>query len=121
MNNYDIKTEIKLVAYKVELSNKTIIRIDVEEFEKVVAAIATGSSVMLRQGFIANPNHIIDIIPDRERITEIIEWNQNNQHGIKYDGVKPKELMPLKDEFEAVRGRIENRLSGGSKPKELHG
>lgn len=121
MSNYDIKTSVKLIAYKVELSNKTVIRIDVDEFEKVVQAIATGSSVMLRQGFIANPNHIVDVVPDRERITEIIEWNQNNQHAIKYDGAKPKELLPLNDEFTAVREKIESRLSGGSKPKQLNG
>ena len=35
MSNYDIKTSVKLIAYKVELSNKTVIRIDVDEFEKI--------------------------------------------------------------------------------------
>ena len=118
--SYEIKNSIKLVAYKVELSNKTVIRIDVDEFEKVVQAIATGSSVMLRQGFIANPNHIVDVVPDRERITEIIENNRLNDFAIKHEGKKPMELLPLMDEFQVVREKIELRLSGGQKNKELN-
>ena len=117
--DYDFKERIVLKAYKVELSNKTTIRIDVDEFEKVVQAIATGSSVMLRQGFIANPNHIVDVVPDRERITEIVESNRLNDFAIKHEGKKPMELLPLMDEFQVVREKIELRLSGGQKNKEL--
>jgi len=107
-NNYmaEIKTTTKLAAYKVELSNGTKIQIDVEEVDKVLKAVNAGSAVILKRGIIANPNFVVDIVPDYERITEVVNENKLNAHAIKQGERKPAGLLPLNDEFADLRGQL---------------
>lgn len=93
-------------AYLVELNNRTKIQIDEDELMKVMNSIDSGSSVFLKKGIIANPNHIVDIVLDTERIGVVNEYNRINGHAIGLGTEKPKRLQPLLDDFAEMKSKM---------------
>jgi hypothetical protein len=92
--------------YKVELSNRTNIPIDESEINAVLNGVKNNQSISLKKGFIINPNHIIDIVLDTDRIKEVNEFNSLNAHAIREGMIKPKKLEPLKDDFQNIRSKL---------------
>ena len=99
-------SKIELIAYKVELSNGTKIKIDIEEVEKVIQASSDGSAVILKRGIIINPNFVMAIVPDYERIEVVQEANRINQFAIKEGLMSPERIIPLPDGFVALKAKI---------------
>jgi len=96
-------------AYEIVLSNKTILKIDADEVEKVVQGISSGGSVIVRQG-IFNPSFYVAIKEDRERITEYLkitaEIGRQNEQAEKYKAGKVEsipEFQKLGDIFSGVK------------------
>ena len=96
-------------AYEIVLSNKTILKVDADEIEKVVHGISSGGSVIVRQG-IFNPSFYVAIREDNERIKKyfsaIAEIGRQNEQAEKYGAGKVKsipEFQKLGDIFSGVK------------------
>lgn len=89
--------------YIVQLSNKTEVKIDSEELDRVVDGISTSSPIRLKQG-IVNPSFIIAIVPDverwRERIGTIVGAHGSDEYNAEYQRRTANGCTPLKDLFE---------------------
>lgn len=59
-------------AFIVEMSTRSIVRIDSDEVTRVLEGIATGSVIRVRQGII-NPSYIVSVIQDKERTEKFLE------------------------------------------------
>lgn len=93
-------------AYLAELSTGRKIKMDPEEVPKLMQAIATGAAVVLKQGIITNPNHVVDIVLDMDRISA----NTNNVFDPQtLRQGKITEIRELTDEFSDLRAAIESR------------
>lgn len=86
-------------AYVVELSTKSEVRIDQDEVDKVMGAIAEGSVVAVRKGVI-NPSYIVGIHIDEDRMRD---WARECGYT---DGSGPaalgRGLKPLQSIFEGT-------------------
>lgn len=105
------KIESKIIVpLMVEMMHKRQIRIDVDEVEKVLAAISSGKPVMVKQGLIV-PSFIADIVVDEDRYKELIrqknEVDKHNKFDKEYNEGKDQrkyvELQPLQDIFEGMK------------------
>lgn len=78
-------TQIIERGYKVVLSTKHEIAFDPDELPKVMQAIQTGTSVLLRKGLF-NPSYYVCVVEDEKRRIEFLE-------DTKYE--KPRRLQGM--------------------------
>jgi len=97
-------------AFIVELSNKRNIKIDADEVDAVIAGVARGAVVKLRQG-VVNPSFFVDIVIDEDRMKafrqELAAAENHNDFQRKYHNgadLKPiPEMRPLADIFADIK------------------
>lgn len=95
--------EIITIGYKVVLSTKTEIPFDQDELVKVMQAISSGISVMLRKGLF-NPSYYAAVIEDEKRRFDFLE-------DTKYDPqARERGMRKLEDIFS------ERKLLPGIRP-----
>lgn len=75
-------------AYLVVLSKGDPIKIDQEEFDKVINGISTKAPIIVKRGLI-NPSYVVSVISDKERMRE---WNENRKYNV--DAEMPR-LLPM--------------------------
>lgn len=83
------------MTYIVKLSDKSEVKIDADEVDKVVAGIQSGMPVRVKQG-IFNPSFFVCLIRDDERLQAWRE-DQHAWNSVHRGEVKP--LQPLADIF----------------------
>ena len=91
-------------AYKILLSNKAEIKIDEDEIDAALNAIATGSVGKMRQG-IFNPSFLVAIIEDEDRLERLHEAIRLAE---KHNELFPDKQRPLPEGFK----KLEDIFSG---------
>lgn len=97
-------------AFIARLSNDGYVKIDLDEIDKVIQGIQTGSLIIIRNGII-NPSYLIGIMEDKERMNE---WNRMcNYTDESGERARIEGMKPLRNIFEGTE--IGRRMLEGPK------
>lgn len=67
--------------YKLQLSNKTDIEIDQDDFNKFATNAPSGNFIKLKQGLI-NPSFVVAIVPIEKKVDRKIEGHLDEERGV---------------------------------------
>lgn len=84
--------------YIVQLSNKTEVEIDEEDFENVKQGIGQGGLVKVKKA-ILNPSFIVAVLPITKEDTEIIKGHMDYEKGLYIVESREKKQYHIADGF----------------------
>lgn len=90
------------MPYIIELSNGSKIKLDSDELPNVIEGIQRKAVVKIRQGLF-NPSFFVCVVEDKERVTELRNYNDRNKTEIAEGRMTSGKFASLKNIFQELK------------------